>query len=47
MMPFDETLKDVLTNDPEKFLNNELILRKKNKLPPFSILKSLIISSIS
>ena len=27
--PSDETLNDILTNDPEKFLANELELRKK------------------
>ena len=45
--PLDETLKDVLENDPEKFLNNELIIRKNKNLPPFSRLISLIISSNS
>ncbi len=43
--PSDETLKDILSNDPEKFLLNELIIRKKNKLPPFSRLIALIISA--
>ena len=33
IMPFDPTLKDVLSNDPEKFLFDELQVRKKNKLP--------------
>jgi len=45
--PLNETLKDVLENNPEKFLNNELIIRKNNNLPPFSRLISLIISSDS
>ena len=45
--PLDETLKDVLSNDPEKFLDNELIIRKKNNLPPFRRLISLIISASS
>jgi primosomal protein N' (replication factor Y) len=45
--PLNETLKDVLENNPEKFLNNELIIRKNNNLPPFSRLISLIISSNS
>ena len=45
--PFDETLKDILTNQPEKFLKNELDLRKKNNLPPFCRFVSLIISSNS
>ena len=45
LTPLNETLKDVLENDPEKFLNNELIIRKKKNLPPFSRLISLIVSS--
>ena len=45
--PSNETLKDILANDPEKFLKDELILRKKNKLPPFYRLISLIISANS
>jgi len=45
--PLNETLKDVLENNPEKFLNNELIIRKNKNLPPFSRLISLIISSNS
>ena len=47
IMPFDETLKDVLANHPEKFLKNELELRKNNNLPPFCRFVSLIISSKS
>ena len=47
MSPANETLKDLLKNDPEKFLNNELILRERNYLPPFTRLISLIISSSS
>ncbi len=43
--PTNETLKDIISKNPEKFLENELILRKKNKLPPFSRLISLIVSS--
>tara|TARA_B100000579_G_scaffold433037_1_gene451050 strand:+ start:6 stop:1685 length:1680 start_codon:yes stop_codon:yes gene_type:complete len=45
--PSNETLKDILANNPEKFLKDELILRKKNKLPPFYRLISLIISANS
>ena len=45
LTPLNETLKDVLENDPEKFLNNELIIRRKKNLPPFSRLISLIVSS--
>jgi primosomal protein N' (replication factor Y) len=43
--PSDETLKDILSNNPEKFLLNELIIRKRNKLPPFSRLIALIVSA--
>ena len=45
--PLNETLKDVLANDPEKFLSNELIIRKNKNLPPFSRLIALIISASS
>jgi primosomal protein N' (replication factor Y) len=45
--PLSETLKDVLENNPEKFLNNELIIRKSKNLPPFFRLISLIVSSSS
>ena len=45
--PSNETLKDILANDPEKFLERELILRKQNKLPPYYRLISLIVSSNS
>ena len=47
LTPLNETLKDVLENNPEKFLNNELIIRKSKNLPPFSRLISLIVSSNS
>ena len=43
--PLNETLKEVLENNPEKFLNNELIIRKNKKLPPFSRLIALIVSA--
>ena len=45
LTPKDETLNNLIKNNPEKFLDNELILRKKNKLPPFSRLIAIIISS--
>ena len=45
--PLNETLKDVLENNPEKFLNNELIVRKNKNLPPFSRLIALIVSASS
>ena len=44
--PKHETLKDLIENDPEKFLENELDIRKKNKLPPFFRLIAIIISSV-
>ena len=47
MTPSNEILQDILKNNPEKFLSNEIELRKKNKLPPFSRLISLIISAHS
>jgi primosomal protein N' (replication factor Y) len=45
--PTHETLNDLIVNNPEKFLINELNLRKTNKLPPFKKLIALIISSDS
>ena len=45
--PLNETLKDLISNDPEKFLKNELLMREKNNLPPFSRLIALIVSSKS
>jgi primosomal protein N' (replication factor Y) len=45
--PLNETLKDVLESNPEKFLNNELIIRKNKNLPPYSRLIALIISANS
>jgi primosomal protein N' (replication factor Y) len=45
--PLNETLKDVLENNPEKFLNNELIIRKNKNLPPYTRLIALIISANS
>ena len=43
--PSHETLKDLLKNNPEKFLENELIIRKENNLPPFKRLIAIIVSS--
>jgi primosomal protein N' (replication factor Y) len=45
MNPLDETLKNLISNDPEKFLANELTLREKNKLPPFCRLIAIIVSA--
>ena len=43
----DETLKNILENDPTKFLEDEIILRREKNLPPFTRLIALIISSKS
>ena len=45
--PLNETLNNVLENNPEKFLSNELTIRKDKNLPPFSRLIALIISASS
>ncbi len=45
--PDDEVLLNISKNDPEAFLQKELLLRKEKKLPPFSRLISLIISGKS
>jgi len=45
--PSDETLKSVLKNQQEKFLEEEIYLRKQKNLPPFSRLIAFIISSKS
>ena len=45
--PSHETLKDLLQNNPEKFLENELLVRKSNNLPPFKRLIALVVSSNS
>jgi len=42
--PNDETLLNISKKDPHKFLLNEIELRKRNKLPPFSRFISVIIS---
>ena len=43
--PSDNTLKSILKNEQDKFLEEEIILRKKKNLPPFSRLIAFIISS--
>ena len=43
--PNDETLKNILNNKQEEFLEEEFQLRKKKNLPPFSRLIAFIISS--
>ena len=45
--PDHNILKNIIKNDPEKFLLNELKVREHNNLPPFVKLIALIISSSS
>jgi len=45
--PDDEVLLNISKNNPHAFLQKELLLRKKKKLPPFYRLISLIISGNS
>ena len=45
LTPADQTLNDLIKNKSEQLLKNELILRKKNKLPPFNRLVAVIVSS--
>jgi len=45
LSPENETLNNLIKNNPEHFLENELILRKNNRLPPFYRLIAVIISS--
>ena len=43
--PQDLTLNELIKDKSEELLENELLLRKKNKLPPFKRLIAIIISS--
>jgi len=43
--PSDETLKNVIENDPNKFLEEEIHLRKEKNLPPFTRLIAFIVAS--
>ncbi len=45
MSPEDSTLNELIKNNSETLLKKELISRKKNSLPPFSRLISIIISA--
>ena len=45
--PSNQTLINIIENKFDRFLNDELNLRKKNNLPPFKKLIALIISSHS
>ena len=45
LSPEDETLNELIKNKSDELLKNELNIRKKNKLPPYIRLISIIISS--
>ena len=45
LTPHDVTLNELIKDRSEKLLENELLLREKNKLPPFKRLIAIIISS--
>ncbi len=45
LTPKDATLNELIKNKSEELLKNELLIRKKNKLPPFTRLIAIIISS--
>ena len=47
LSPENIVLNELIKNDPDEILKKELILRKKNFLPPFSRLIALIVSSNS
>jgi primosomal protein N' (replication factor Y) len=47
LSPENITLNELIKNDPDEILKKELILRKKNFLPPFSRLIAIIVSSNS
>ena len=43
--PYDETLNELIKNKSEELLKNELFIRRDNKLPPFTRLIAIVISS--
>ncbi len=45
LSPKDLTLNELIKNNSEELLKSELILREKNKLPPFSRLIAIIITA--
>ena len=45
LTPYDVTLNELIKNKSEELLQTELLLRAKNKLPPFKRLIAIIISS--
>ena len=47
LSPKDVTLNELIKDNSEQLLNNELLLREKNLLPPFSRLIAIIITAES
>ena len=45
LTPYDATLNELIKNKSEELLQSELLLREKNKLPPFRRLIAIIVSS--
>ncbi len=45
LTPYDATLNELIKNRSDELLKNELLLRQRNKLPPFIRLISIIVSS--
>ena len=45
LTPYNSTLNELIKNKSEELLQNELLLREKNKLPPFKRLIAIIVSS--
>ena len=45
LTPYDATLNELIKNKSEELLQSELLLRAKNKLPPFKRLIAIIVSS--
>ena len=45
LTPHNITLRELIKNKSEQLLKNELLIREKNKLPPFKRLIAIIISS--
>tara|TARA_B100001173_G_scaffold302208_1_gene303642 strand:- start:240 stop:1073 length:834 start_codon:yes stop_codon:yes gene_type:complete len=45
LSPHDEILNELIKNKSEELLKNELLIRKRNELPPFIRLIAIIVSS--
>ena len=45
LTPHDEILNELIKNKSDELLKNELLIRKKNELPPFIRLIAIIVSS--